>query len=391
MRIWILTVGMVLIGVAAGASSAWLEFASTTSQFEPHNQAAGASTSLGLDRIGPRVSIVEGEDFDFGVGQRQAAMHHTFVFRNDGDEPLQLTLGATTCKCTLSELKTGDVPPGGTSEVRLDFKLVTAGEQFRQTAEIHTNDPRRPTVTLTIHGTVTDLLRMEPSDLVLSNVPANDGTKATVHLYGFDVQDLQILSHECTNQETASFFSLDWRPARQDELRENRGASIGLVGTLTVKPGLPLGPINQTIQLQTNVPDADKLALEISGSVVSDISIVGSSLFNEQHSVVLFGVVERSRGAKTTLRMLVKGPHRREVKLAVQEVEPADVLGVSLGEVREINAGVVLMYPLEIEVRPGSRLINRMGSEQAKFGKIILETTHPTVNKIPINVKFAVE
>jgi len=235
------------------------------------------------------------------------------------------------------------------------------------------------------------LLRMEPSDLVLSNVPANDGTKATVHLYGFDIQDLQILSHECTNQETASFFSLDWRPAKQDELRENRKASVGLVGTLTVKPGLPLGPINQTIQLQTNVPDADKLALEISGSVVSDISIVGPSLFNEQHSMVLFGVVERSRGAKTTLRMLVKGPHRREVTLAVQEVEPADVLSVSLGEVQEINAGVVLMYPLEIEVRPGSRLINRMGSEQAKFGKIVLETTHPTVKKIPINVKFAVE
>ena len=67
------------------------------------------------------------------------------------------------------------------------------------------------------------------------------------------------------------------------------------------------------------------------------------------------------------------------------------MLNASLGEAQEINAGAVRMYPLEIEVRPGSRLINRMGSEQAKYGKIVIESTHPTVKKIPINVKFAVE
>jgi len=391
MKIWILTIGILLVGVAAGASSAWLEFASTTNQFEPHNQPLGAGIAPVSDRTGPQVVVVDGTDFDFGVGQRQAAMHHTFVFRNDGDEPLRLTQGATTCKCTLSELKAGDVPPGGTTEVRLDFKLVTMGEQFRQTAEIHTNDPRRPSVTLAIHGTVTDLVRLEPGDLVLSNVPSNEGAKAAVHLYGFEVKDLQVLSHEFTNQETASFFTLDWRPATGDELREKPGASAALVGTLTLKPGLPLGPINQTIHLQTNVAEADKLELAISGSVVSDISIVGPSSFIEKHSVVVFGTVERSRGAKTTLRLLVKGPHRREVKLTVQEIDPADVLNVSLGEVQEINAGVVLMYPLEIEIRPDSRLINRMGSEQAKYGRIVIETTHPAVKKIPINVKFAVE
>jgi hypothetical protein len=390
MRIWVLTVGMILIGVTAGAGSAWLEFAGTINQFEPHNLPAGTPI-LEPDRIGPRVSIVDGTDYDFGVGQRQSAMHRSFVFRNEGDEPLQLTQGPTTCKCTLSELKTGDVPPGGTTEVRLDWKLVTEGEQFRQTADIHTNDPRQPTVTLTIHGIVTDLLRLEPGDVVLSNVPANEGATTTLHLLGFDIQDLQVLSHEYTNQETASFFSLDWRPATKDELRGKSGASIGLVGTLTVKPGLPLGPINQTIQLQTNVPKADKLELAISGSVVSDISIVGPSLFSEKQSTVVFGGVEQSRGAKTTLRILVKGPQRREVKLEVQEVDPADVLQVSLGDVQEINAGAVLMYPLEIRILPGSRLISRLGSEQAKPGKIVIETTHPTVKKIPINVKFAVD
>ena len=131
--------------------------------------------------------------------------------------------------------------------------------------------------------------------------------------------------------------------------------------------------------------------MAISGSVVSDISIVGPSQFVEKYSVLMFGTVERARGAKATLRILVKGPHRQDVKLTVQEVDPADVLNASLGEWQEINAGAVRMVPLEIEVRPGSRLINRMGSEQAKYGTIVMESTHPSVKSIPIKVKFAVE
>ncbi len=391
MKLWILTIGMVLVGMAAGAASAWLEFANVANQFEPHNQSAGAVPGIGLAKAGPKATVVDGTEFEFGVGQRNGTMNHTFVFRNDGDEPLKLEKGTTTCKCTLSELKTGDVPPGGTAEVRLDWKLITLGEQFRQTAEIHTNDPRRPTVSLTVHGTVTDLVRLEPPDLVLSNVSANDGTTANVHLIGFKVKDLQVLSQEFTDQHTASFFTLDWKPTPADELRDKPGANIGLTGTLAVKPGLPLGPINQTIQLKTNVVEMPQVDLQISGTVVSDISIVGPSQFVERHSILMLGVVKRDRGVDVTLRVLIKGPYRKDVTLQVREVDPADVLQVSLGEAQEINAGAIRLYPLIIKIPPESRLVNRLGSDQAKYGKIVLESTHPTVKEIPISVKFAVE
>ena len=93
MRLWILTFGMIFVGVAAGASSAWLEFANVANQFEPHNQSAGATAAMGSAKAGPKVVVVDGTDFDFGVGQRQGAMNHTFVIRNDGDQPLQLEKG----------------------------------------------------------------------------------------------------------------------------------------------------------------------------------------------------------------------------------------------------------------------------------------------------------
>lgn len=388
MKIWVLTIGLILIGVVAGASSAWLEFAGTTNQFEPHNQSV-ATALPPTDRIGPKVEVVDGIDFDFGVGQRQSGMNHTFVFRNEGDEPLRLTQGATTCKCTVSNLKSGDVAPGETAEVHLDWKLVTTGDQFRQTAEIHTNDPRRPTVTLTVHGVVTDLVRLDPHDVVLSDVSANEGATATVYAYGFGIKDLEIVSSEFENLETAPFFSLVWTPLTGDELGKN--ASVGLRGTLSVKPGLPLGPLNQTIHLHTNIADADKLDLEITGAVVSDISVVGPRTFSDSRNVLQFGTIPRAEGAKTTLRILVKGPHRQDVRLHVQEVDPADVLQASLGEAQQINDGAVFMYPLEVEIAPHARLVDRLGSEQTKLGRIVIGTTHPTAATVPIYVKFAVE
>ena len=52
--------------------------------------------------------------------------------------------GSTSCKCTLSEMTDNQLPPGGVATVKLDITLKTTGTKFRQTAEIHTNDPCSP-------------------------------------------------------------------------------------------------------------------------------------------------------------------------------------------------------------------------------------------------------
>jgi len=369
----------------------WLEFSGVASQFEPHNQAAGAVASAGLERKGPQAVVVAGTDFDFGVGQRNSTLNHPLQIRNDGDEPLRLEKGGTSCKCTLSDIKKSEVLPGETVEIRLDWKLETLGEEFRQTAEIQTNDPLQRTVVLAVHGTVTDLVRLDPQELTFSGIAADEGTTATVYVYGFATQDLQILSQDFVNSDTAPFFTLTWRSATAEELKTKPGATCGLAGTVTVKPGLPLGPINQTIQLKTNVPEAQQLELAVNGSVISDISIVGPAQFSEKRSTLTFGTVERDRGAKATLRILVKGPRRADTKLTLQKVDPEDVLAVKLGEAQEINAGAVYMYPLQVEIPPGTRLVNRLGTDQAKAGKIVIETTHPTMKTVPIQVRFAVE
>jgi hypothetical protein len=101
--------------------------------------------------------------------------------------------------------------------------------------------------------------------------------------------------------------------------------------------------------------------------------------------------VNASEGAKTTLRLLVKGPYRHDVRLTLKEISPVDVLAATFGEKKEISNGAVCMYPLTVEIPKGSRTVNCLGVNQGELAKILIGTTHPIAKEVPIYVKFAVK
>lgn len=393
MRVWLLALGSVLVGIAAALVCLWLEFTGVAEQFEPHKQSLRAADArhAGGDQSRPVAVAVGGTDYDFGVGPRDGSLSHEFVVKNEGRAPLTLTKGATSCKCTLSDLVDDQVLPGASVNVKLTWKLITTAKRFRQTAEIHTNDPTLPTILFAVQGKVLDFVRVEPTELVLSNLSSGDGGKAQFRLYGYSVGQFHVVQHEFTNADLAPYFSLTFQPLSADELKTEPDAKCGVVAEVTVKPGLPLGPINQTIQLTTDVPEASKFDVSVTGSVVSDIAIVGPPNFDEDRELLKLGTVAQAEGARANLQILVKGPHRRDVRLAVKETDPKDALVVSLGKASPINDEAVFMYPLTIEIPKGAHPVDRLGSDQFKLGKIVIETTHPTSKIINLHVRFSVK
>ena len=107
---------------------------------------------------GPRAVVVNGERHDFGTMDRLAQGEHAFQIHNDGDAPLELQLGKTTCKCTLGELADSKLEPGQTTTVTLTWQVKTGEEMFEQNAEIITNDPHLNPILLIILGNVIDSL-----------------------------------------------------------------------------------------------------------------------------------------------------------------------------------------------------------------------------------------
>ena len=69
--------------------------------------------------------------YDPGYMQVGDTQQHTFVVRNIGNAPLQLTPGQPSCKCTVSEFSTEPVPPGESREVLLTWKPMMKCRQRR--------------------------------------------------------------------------------------------------------------------------------------------------------------------------------------------------------------------------------------------------------------------
>jgi len=234
-------------------------------------------------------------------------------------------------------------------------------------------------------------VRADPDELVFNNVTAGEEVGDTAKLFGYLDEPLEILSHRMTNPKTAENFEVTLSPLAVEEVQSERDAKSGYLAGITVKPGLPPGPFQQRIVFETNVADVPEIAVEVTGSIGGDISVVGPG-FGEKSGVLHIGTVSGREGAERTLLIVARGPHRKEVQLKLVEVVP-DVLEVdeeALGQLSDVPGGTVSQAALKIRIPPGSKPANRLGSELGKLGRIVIETGHPTVPRLVVYVRFAV-
>ena len=395
MKIWIVTAVGLVIGTLGGSIVTWYDLSSSGDLLDLFPAATAVDTdatgqSLPDAEALPGVMVAGGEEFDFGVMERDTTSSHEFVFRNVGGSPLQLVKGETTCKCAVSSLGSDMIPPGQTATVTLEWTPNAFSPEFRQRAEIMTNDPLRPLIELVVFGRVSQPMRTLPGDVMYGRISANRAKTARVMLFGYRDVDLQVVEQAFTQQNTAEYFETKITPMDAEDVSRDVGAGVGWNIFVTVNPGLSLGPIEQTLELTPNYEDLRTLTIPVRGTIVSDISFVGRG-YDSERNVLKLGKIAAADGVSTNMYLLVKGPLRQEVEVSIKSVDPADVLQVRLGERKEINEGAVIQYPITVEIPPGSRSTSRLGSESSRIGEILFETTHPQAQHVPLRVYFAVQ
>lgn len=109
--------------------------------------------------------VCDQPEFNFGRLPPFAEMSRTFVLRNEGNAPLILTGGKSTCLCTQSDLVTTEVAPGAEHEVTLTWFTRQNDKQFHQSAKILTNDPEQPELMLSVLGEVETFIAVHPGRL----------------------------------------------------------------------------------------------------------------------------------------------------------------------------------------------------------------------------------
>ena len=383
---------ILLIPIISGVSLGGLTTYFSMTRLEPHFELLEKQGEEPSDFRGKagRVSVVNGTTHDFGTMEKNTEKEHIFIFKNIGDAPLKLSVGKTTCKCTLSQLADEFLQPNDITEVTLSWKPNSYAVSFSQQAEIETNDPATPVVFLSVSGRVIQKLRPVPETLTFHKVSANETAQQEIDLFAYGAETFEILSHQWQEPEYAEFYDLKINEMPAEVLSEEDGATAGKRLTVQIRPGLPLGPIYQKLKLKTDVADAEEMEIPFLGSVVSDITVMSpSDKFRDDLLLLTLGLIKQSEGASVKLFLIVKGPYREETEITLDTIDPESVMQVTLGEKKITDS--IHMIPLTIKIPPGSQTVNRLGTDQGKTARIVLKTTHPHAKEVVIYLQFAIE
>lgn len=126
---------------------------------------AWASSALADPQI-----IVEQPTFNFGTITEGAKIDHVFSVRNKGDAPLTIQKVRPSCGCTAANASSPVIQPGKKGEIKTSFNSTNFSGSITKTIAVDTNDPKAPTYTLTLKGTVASEIQLAPKQLNLGQV-----------------------------------------------------------------------------------------------------------------------------------------------------------------------------------------------------------------------------
>jgi len=377
MRAWLVGI----IAAALGGAAAW---GATRYEFRHAEQAVVLQQVTGPQ---PKVVVEGGANFNFGTMQLGQTLDHKFILHNVGDAPLELTAGRPSCKCTISEMEAGPVPPGESREVLVTWTPKGIEENFRQRAPIHTNDPERPEIDLQIGGDVREFYKLEPTQISLGQFSPTESSTYEIKVWGYLETPWKMRSYECLDADNARYFSLEATDMTPKQIAGSPGAVNGQMLTLTVKPGISLGHVRQRLAITYN-DEPKPIEVTISGRAVGDITVVGKD-YSTAGDYIDLGNVPKGTGKKSKVSLLVKGAHRDQVKLKIVSVDPASSLKAQLGEPVSVG-GKSISWPLLVEIPSDAATANRIGSEVAPMGRIVFQTGTPDVPDFNVRVRFSV-
>jgi hypothetical protein len=406
MKLLPIALASLALGAGMGVALAYVEVGKVEAAFAPPPRKGELSPSAlsGPFEVqdGP-VAMVDKELYDFGTMQRGVTKSHEFVFTNTGTAPLTLEVGRTTCKCTLGEVSDKPLAPGESTPVKLEWVAKSLPGEFRQEATILTNDPRKPTVNLSVVGMITETSGLTPEEFLLGRISADQGSTAAVYLTTYEPESDPILVEaamdpKAPNAEKYEFEVQQVEPA--DLPLERAVAGVKLV--IKAKPGLPIGHVTEWVSVKTNlhdgVPkgdklDGDTLQVPLFAVVEGDVSVRGAH-WSKERDFLNFGSVVSRDGAEENLFLSFKGDNAATTRAEFVSADP-EWLEVELGEPKVIRDGVA-HQPMKVRIPPHRPAEVRSGAGAEEGGQgngdahIRLKTNNPSTPELDVRVRFVI-
>lgn len=336
---------------------------------------AGVRTSPVTSR-GP-VAVLESNVFDFGTMEPYQSREHTFVIRNEGDEPLEISAGHSSCKCTLGEVGEGTIAPGGESTVKLTWRSGDKKQLFAHEAEVLTNDPKNPILLCRVKGKILSTLLVDPGEFSMPSISPGSPAESSVFMTSEVWQDFRIFDLKSSMEE------LKWEVVPLDESEKERlHVRSGYRIRVHVPDELPRGYFSHWLKLQVQ-PEGESarlFELPINGRVLRRVSLYGSGI--DSTGLVKLGKVRHGKGMKKYFTVKVRD---QEPSIAVKEVvADPEYLQVSFLQNEKVNKPG--LYRMLLEIPPSAPVGNHMGDH----GKLQVIFQNPRFEDIDLNVEFAI-
>jgi len=357
----------------------------------------------------PKITVVDGETtHDFGIMSPGDQGEHTFKIENQGLSDLTLRLGASTCKCTIGSLERESIPPGESTSVKLNWTIESDDTSFSQSAQILTNDPTKLALTFAIVGKVVRDVDVVPETWTFGEVAAGESFEISGTLYNFMDSDIDLVEPTFSDSkmtELAEFTVEPFAPTPEND-GVRASARQGFHILAKVGPGMRQGSLSPKLIVGFHEldPNGDRpsnsakksdqalnVLVPIDGRIIGPLSMILNEKIREFSGAYVFdlGRIRKNDSLTTKAFIVFKGAQRDNTTLRIGEVFPDGVIKATLGEPK--GSGPTKLFPLTIELIPGSESVERNGLSKDDYGTIWIESDNPKVPRMRVALKFSLD
>ncbi|MEI6525106.1 MAG: DUF1573 domain-containing protein [Planctomycetota bacterium] len=348
---------------------------------------------LAAQKVG-KITVVNGAQLDFGMMMKGTKRSHKFVFKNVGEADAKIWFKASTCKCTVGKFTEATLKPDEQTDVELEWKAENILDEFSQTATIGSNCPSQEEIKLVIRGRIGQAYTFDPPSPSLGDILSLQENEVKFRIYSFQEGPMDLGGGQVKDSvlsKKVRFEVGEEKILQPGEIPDMADARRYVDCKVTLLPGLPAGPVNLELQIErrnAGRPEEEFLFYTLRGRVVTPVRVIAGDDYNETRNILTMGTAKSSQGLKKSFMIAIRTEDfQGDPNVRIGKVIP-EGLKATLGTPK-ISA-TQRIYPVLLELPPGSDPVELDGTFSKDFGKIVIETDMETSPIIPMYLKFRV-
>lgn len=357
-----------------------------------------------ISETGPHPKAVcDDTKHDFGMMKHLDSGSHTFVVKNEGEAPLELKTGETTCQCTLGELGDTIIPPGESTVVELKWTIKNPSVRFEHSAEVWTNDPENELLLLKIAGFVgRDVLFRPEGGWNMGTITAVSEGRFEGMVFSQTRPKLELMDVSVMESDA---FGIEVVPMTKEEIEAKDAAGMFLDATIEgdappppvigyfvrvkLEKEIPIGQFEHQmkfkIKVDDEIPEIEEL-MTLGGTRAGPFNFFAlpGARWHSERLMFQAGSIQAGKGKKTGLIMLIRGGGE---DFKVTELS-SDLKWLELEAGPLERAGNATRVKLNLVFPPGCPQMIRSHQDPAE---VIVKTNHPDASEIRIKLTFATQ